>query len=129
LLGAIIGRAEAQVVRLALIYALLDQRDEVDLVHLEAAFAIWEYCEASARYIFGDALGDPIADEIFQVMRKAGDDGLTRTQIRDLFGRNRDADRIHLALSTLARHGKAKMVLKYTKGRPAEVWVAAGGRG
>ena len=77
MLGAIIGRTEAQVIRIALIYALLDQRDKIDLVHLEAAIAVWEYCEASARYIFGDALGDPIADEILQAVRQAGEEGLS----------------------------------------------------
>jgi hypothetical protein len=124
LLGAIVGRAEAQVIRLGLIYAILEQRAEIELRHLEAALAIWEYCEASARHIFGDALGDPIADEIMQVMRQAGDEGLTRTQIRDLFGRNRNADRIQFALSTIARAGKARMVPKSTGGKPAEVWIA-----
>jgi hypothetical protein len=43
LLGAVIARAEAQTVRLALIYALLDGADKIDLPHLEAALAVWEY--------------------------------------------------------------------------------------
>jgi len=62
LFGAVTSRAEAQVMRLACIYALLDRETEVRKVHLEAALAVWNYCEASARYIFGDALGDPLAD-------------------------------------------------------------------
>jgi hypothetical protein len=51
LLGAVIARAEAQTVRLALIYALLDGADMIDLPHLEAALAVWEYCELSAIHI------------------------------------------------------------------------------
>lgn len=64
LLGAIISRAEAQVMRLACLYALLDFSYFVRPEHLKAALALWEYCEASCQYIFGDTLGDPVADEI-----------------------------------------------------------------
>ena len=39
LLGAITARAEAQTVRLALVYALLDCKDEIDAAHLGAAIA------------------------------------------------------------------------------------------
>jgi hypothetical protein len=124
LLGAIIGRAEAQVIRLSLIYSLLDRRAEIDTAHLEAAIALWEYSEASVRWIFGDALGDPIADEILRALRQAADAGMTRTQLRDLFGRHQNADRIALSLSTLERYGKAKSISRETAGRPAETWVA-----
>jgi hypothetical protein len=51
---------------------------------------------------------------------------MTRTQIRDLFGRNRTPERIGVALSTLERHGKAKRVEQDTGGRPAEAWIATG---
>jgi len=64
LLGAATARAEAQVMRLAMIFALLDLSDVIRVEHLTAALAIWEYCEASARYVFGESLGDPVADEI-----------------------------------------------------------------
>ena len=129
LLGAIIGRAEAQVIRLALIYTLLDRCAEIDMAHLKAGLAAWEFCEASARYIFGDALGDPIADEILRALQRTDDDGMTRTQISDLFGRHRSTSRIELALSTLSRHGKAKKVSRDTGGRPSEVWVATAAGG
>jgi hypothetical protein len=52
LVGAVISRAEAQVIRLALIYAMLDQSDRIQTEHLQAALALWEYADASARYIF-----------------------------------------------------------------------------
>jgi len=48
LLGAVIARAEAQVVRLALVYALLDGAEAIGQVHLEAALELWIYCEDSA---------------------------------------------------------------------------------
>ena len=92
LLGAVTARAEAQVVRLALVYALLDGKSEMDEPHLKAALALWEYCEASAVRIFGDALGDPVADEINRALQQAGVGGMTRTAIRDLFGRNQPGD-------------------------------------
>jgi hypothetical protein len=36
---------------------------------------LWDYAEESARYIFGDATGDPVADAILQALRNAGDSG------------------------------------------------------
>ena len=77
LAGAVCARAEAHVVRLALLYALLDQADEIGLDHLEAALALWEYAAASARWVFGDSLGDPLADEIYRALLEEPD-GLTR---------------------------------------------------
>jgi hypothetical protein len=54
--GAVTARAEAQVIRLALLYALLDQSPFVGVPHLEAAIEVWRYADASARSIFGTAL-------------------------------------------------------------------------
>ena len=84
LLGAVVARAEAQTIRLALIYALLDGSNQIDLPQLEAALAVWEYCEASAAHIFGNLIGDFIADEILCALHRSPD-GLSRNTIRDLF--------------------------------------------
>lgn len=127
LLGALTARAEAQTIKLALLFALLDGRSQIALDHLMAGLAVWEYADTSARYIWGDALGDPIADEILRALRKTGPAGSTRTEIRDLFGRHRSADEIGRALAALAAAGKATPATRYdTGGRPAEIWLATG---
>lgn len=124
LLGAVVARAEAQTMRLACIYALLDQSAMVRREHLEAALAVWKYCDASVRFIFGDALGDSVADEILRVLRQR-EDGLTRTEISKHFGRNRAATDISRALGRLHESGLAVCVPDAPAGgRPAERWLA-----
>jgi Protein of unknown function (DUF3987) len=123
LLGAVISRAEAQTMRLAMLYALLDGSSSIAASHLQAALAVWEYCEASARCIFSSALGDPVADRILRALRSTSK-GLTRTDISDLFGRNKDQARIDRALSLLATMGVAKCVREESGGRPGERWFA-----
>lgn len=88
---------------------------------MQAALAVWEYAERSARYIFGDATGDPIADRIAESLRAYGE--LTRTQINGLFQRHVSTARIAQALNLLATSGKARFELRQTEGRPTEVWT------
>jgi hypothetical protein len=123
MLGAVTARAEAIVMRLATIYAVLDGRTQVGVVHLRAALAVWRYCEESARYVFGDAVGDPVADELLDALRSRPE-GMTRTEIRDLFGRHRAGTRIDAALATLACADLAAMSTQQTSGRPVERWRA-----
>lgn len=127
LLGAVTSRAEAQTMRLACLYALLDKSAEVREEHLLAAVALWEYCLASARFIFGDCLGDPAADTILQALRDASG-GLDRTDISALFGRNKPASGISRALAVLQEHGLAKVdpASPDGSGRRREVWTAVG---
>jgi hypothetical protein len=88
-----------------------------------AALALWDYAETSARYIFGDATGDAVADRIKEALR-ADPGGLARAQIRDLFKRNQSVDRIEQALRLLERLGRARMVKEQTGGRQGERWFA-----
>jgi hypothetical protein len=127
LLGAVTSRAEAQVVRLALIYAALDGASNIDIPHIKAALAVWEYAEASAAHIFGASLGDPVADDIMRALHQAGSDGMTRTAIRDYFGRHQSGDRIGAALALLVTKGQARVEYQKSGGRPVETWFATNG--
>jgi hypothetical protein len=130
LAGALLGRAEAHVMRLACIYALLDKSTTIHVPHLLAALAVWDYAEASVRFVWGDSLGDPVADEILRALR-GSKDGLTRTQIRDLFGRNQSGGRIGRALGLLLEYGLARAEGEKDKdpGRPPERWFTCHARG
>jgi Bifunctional DNA primase/polymerase, N-terminal/Protein of unknown function (DUF3987) len=121
LMGAVTSRGEAQVVRLAVIYALLDRSSRIQTKHLEAALALWDYAQGSARFIFGDSLGDPTADEILQALR-VSQSGLTRTAISNLFGGHRKSADISRALVVLAQSALASCRPEPTGGRPDELW-------
>jgi hypothetical protein len=123
LLGYATSRAEAQVMRLAMLYALLDRSATIRAEHLSAGLALWQYAEQSARYIFGSALGDPTADELLRALRSRPD-GMTRTDIRDHFGRNKSSDEIDRSLAVLYDAGSAVSRKDLTGGRSAEVWFA-----
>ena len=82
LYGAATGRAEAQVLRLSAIYAVLDCSSSIRLPHLQAALAVWDYCSASASLLFGPSTGDHTADRILEAIN-ASTHGLSRTQMNE----------------------------------------------
>ena len=123
LAGAATARAEAHTVRLALIHALLDCSDVIQLEHLEAALGFWAYGAASARWVFGDSIGDPNADEIWALARDRHD-GITRTEVSNLFSRNKKAREIDRALTVLEDAGRLqRTTVSDGRGRPAESWL------
>jgi hypothetical protein len=123
LIGAVLARAEAHVLRLSLLYAVLDCAPQIRPDHLRAALAVWDYAETSARRIFGPRLGLTVADTIEAALGSR--DRLTRTEINALFGRNRSKHEIDAGLTLLRERGRARQIIPQPpdgQGRPAEVW-------
>jgi len=118
LVGSITARGEAQVMRLACIYALLDQSAVIRVEHLEAALALWEYSEKCAGFIFGDSQGDPTVDRIRAGLKQGP---MTETEIRDLFSRHNTGE-VDRALAFILNKGIAKPKIEETGGRPRTVW-------
>src|SRR5262249_43648707 len=110
-----------------MLYALLDRSSTIGAVHLLAAVALWQYVEESVHHVFGDSLGDPVADDLLRLLRSCPN-GLTRTEIRDYFQRNTSAERIGRALGLLLKHRLARHEQQQTGGRPAERWFATRGK-
>ncbi|MBK9516199.1 MAG: hypothetical protein IPO09_02375 [Anaeromyxobacter sp.] len=124
LVGALTCRAEGHVVRLSMIFALLDLSAVIREEHLEAALAFWKYTETSCRIVFGDQLGDPLADALLAALRQRPE-GLNRTDIsRAILGGHKKTVEITRALAVLQQRGLAVVEQTVTAGRPAETWRA-----
>lgn len=128
----VVARAAPIVLRLSMLYALLDKSPVVDGEHLAAAIAFWRASEASARSIFGKT--SPGKPKIKETGHEATEEILT--YLRDAGPSSKDAIRLHMrhmkpqelraALEYLL---KAKLVscerVKGNKpGRPSERWAA-----
>lgn len=122
LVGALLSRAEAQVVRLSLVYALLDGSPVVRLAHLAAALGVWRHAEVSAQRIFGGLLGLPLADRVHALLVTKGP--LTVTELHRALSRHTTADKLQAALDTLERSGRARRQTVPGRGRPADRWEA-----
>jgi len=127
LVGSLTSRSEAQVTRLATLYAVLDKSRTIEAEHLTAALAVWQYCEKSAEAVFGDAIGDPVADQVLLALRQNGP--MTRTQISGVLGRHQKKGRVDQVLQSLRSLGKVRVEKgesSQTGGRPVEAWEATG---
>jgi hypothetical protein len=120
--AAATARGDAQTLRLSVAYALLDKSRHIGPEHLQAAYAVWCYCRDSARWLFGNSFGDPVADRVAQALA-GSPTGLTRTDISNLFARHESSGRIEAAVELLEVRGFVKRVEEATGGRPREVIV------
>ena len=128
--GLAVGRGHAQTLRLSLLYALLDGSDVIREEHLWAALAIWRYCDASARMIFGkcgDSGGgggggveEPIAVRLLNAIVKAP--GIGRRALGQLLPSNKRG-LLGEALDKLHAQGQAHPRDVATAGRKAEGWL------
>jgi hypothetical protein len=125
MVAEVTARAAPQIIRIALIYAVLDNSAVIELAHLKAAVAVWEYCEESARQLFGDRVGVPVVDTILAALRKAAG-GMTRDEIGHLFSWNKPSAEITSVVELLAAQGRARCVRSGPngRGRPTETWFA-----
>jgi hypothetical protein len=118
--GAVTSRAEAQVLRLSMIYALLAGSATIDEPHLRAALAVWTYCRDSARLIFGNTSADPLAERLFEIICKQP--GLGRREIHRATSNNMKGAVLIEKLVLLRDAGRVRVKTISTGGRNAEQW-------
>jgi hypothetical protein len=125
-LGSVLARAEPHVLRLAMLYTVLDNSTLITDKHIEAAVAFWDYCADSARWTFNHTTGNGLADDILWGLRHSPE-GLTKTEISERIGaRNYDSTQLSRALAALRQAKLADFKIENPpgKGRPAERWFA-----
>lgn len=110
--GAMVARIEAQIIRLALVYALLDRSEFIEVAHLEAARALWDYSERSVTHVFGESTGNRNADEL---RSRLADGPLEWEEARKALGVRSGAD-LSDAVELLASLGLAEVVKAERRG-------------
>lgn len=94
-------RAPSNIIRLAVIYAILDKSSVVDKKHLEAAEAVWDYCQDSAIQIFAGITGDYHVDKLLRKMKNSHEKSLTKSEIWAIFSRHHAATWINSVIERL----------------------------
>lgn len=127
--GALTARAEAQIVRIALLYSLLDQSPVIDIPHLEAAEALWAFAERSVHYIFGQSTGNKDADSLLALVTSEGpvdwDSAKKAIGIRhaaDLsiaYGLLHDRGQLDITVMARQTGGRPRRVIHLTGANPA----------
>jgi hypothetical protein len=134
--GMATSRAHAQTLRLSLLYALLDGSEVVRVEHLRAALAVWWYCEASARRIFGGGSGvdsggggesEPLHLRLLNAIVRQP--GINRRGLHEATGNRVKASDMDQSLAYLATQGLAHFRMHQTEGggRPGECWYPGAG--
>lgn len=119
LLGVVTARAEAQLIRFALTYAILDRARAITADHLQAAVAVSDFCQASASYLFGAGEPDPLANKILSLLESGPK---TTTDLHDGLGRHTEGPRLKGALEQLQAKGRIERQDTPTGGRPRVTW-------
>jgi DNA polymerase I-like protein with 3'-5' exonuclease and polymerase domains len=123
---AVVDRGEAHVLRLSLLYALVDGATQIHPVHIRAAYALWRYCEASALRLFGVEELDRNEQLILDFLRAKGMLGATRTELQHkVFHNHRTGAEILLWLATLKNQELVTFQIERAdNGNVVERWFA-----
>lgn len=121
LVGALVARAPAQVLRLSVVYALADGEVSIGVEHVEAAWAVWRYCRASVDYVFGGMTGNKDADRILAALREAPA-GMRRELVsKSVFSGHLSSKALQMAIDELVAAGLIEVEVVPTSGRPKQV--------
>jgi Protein of unknown function (DUF3987) len=121
-IGKLCARAEAHIIRLAMIYALFDGSAIIRHQHLMAAVAFWQYCEDSLYYIYGDVGMNQYADLVLSGVRVKGQ--MTRKETYDYFKAFMPQMHIKTTVDSLIENGQLRPVQERGKTKPT-TWLHA----
>ncbi len=122
------ARREPQLLRLALVYAVLDGSTTVEVCHLEAALAFWDYVVDSLAWAMPDAKrpAEPARTiEIRRLIEQAGTAGISCSDIGKFFSNHLDVKVRDAALAHLEKQGDVVKRIVKTSGRNSTRYVLA----
>ncbi|GAA2820562.1 hypothetical protein GCM10010441_51150 [Kitasatospora paracochleata] len=125
------ARAAPYAKRTAMVYALLDHKQQIGIEHLQAAWALIRYARLSAAHILGPAAsstGDPDLDKLAAAVKNAGPGGFTQSEVQVMFKRRNAAWRSDLTARLCHLPGYVAAPVQGS-GRPQTIYLYAPGDG
>ncbi len=119
MVGAILGRAEAQLLRLSMLAALCRGESVVDEVDLAAALGLWRYVDETVRMLFGHD-EDPLIPKIVAAVRASP--GISRSELHRTVAKTKPAAAFVATLGRAESMGVVVREVIETGGRPREAW-------
>ena len=117
--GAIVGRAEPQLLRLSMLAALCRCEDVVDVEDLAAAISLWQYVDETVRMLFAGC-EDPLVSRIIEAIR--AEPGISRSTLHRQTAKAMPAPRFVAMLEKAVATGAVESERIETAGRPREIW-------
>jgi hypothetical protein len=119
-MGAVLERAPALVLRLAMLHCLVDQMEWIMPKHLETSIMVWDYCEKSARYIFSDKdIKNPLAKKILALLTGKP---MSLTEIYKGLGKHVESRAIQATMKSLLERNKVIVNSQKTSGRSKTIY-------
>ncbi len=94
--GALLQRDRTHLLRLAMIYAILDGRVCINENHLKAALSVWHYSAQTVRRLFGNMKGSTVAEKIYDFILISGE--VSMREIYDHLSRNVSSSEIQMTI-------------------------------
>ncbi|OPY13243.1 MAG: hypothetical protein A4E66_00847 [Syntrophus sp. PtaB.Bin001] len=122
LVGALLDRDAPHILRLSLIYALIDGLREIRIEHLNSALAFWHYVEDSVRYIFEGYETDKLINKIYDIIEKHHPHPVSATDIHNELGKHATKTEKEQALNSLVASGRIFCEEIQTTGRKRKIF-------
>jgi hypothetical protein len=128
LYGAATSRRAPFVLRIAMIFAVMDREFYICTKHLKAALAVWDYCDRTAAYIWGSPRLEGDLGKLIKFVADAKEAGVTRTDInRKCFKGKLRPHELDALLQQAQALGQIVYRVVKTRGADRHEWVYSGG--
>jgi len=107
-LGSVTARAEAHVMRLSLLFCLLDCCLEIERKHIEAACVLVEFCKKSVQYIFSTPAECEAGTDADKLLNALTVKPLSQTEVSKVFSGNKKRTELMTLLTELQTANKIK---------------------
>lgn len=122
IIGSMTSRAETQILRIAMIYCLIDGTTNISSNHLEAAFAVWNFSKESTVYLFSFHNPEDRDPETTLFIDALSEKDLSQSDVSNLFCGHKTSRELNVFLSELESMNLIRQTKLKTSGRSKTMW-------